>query len=1237
MNYSPPDKINMAVARDTTINSDEAAAGKQAVPVTQKSTFQRSNSKHLFVFTRPGNVWMIACAVFTAALAAAGRAAYTIVFGRIFDLSSQWGANAIAGDRFLSETSQWCIYMCLIGLGMWLVSSIELAFWVISGELRARTARDTLFASLLKKTAEWYDLRENGMSSFMVAVQTQTRELQIATSQVLGFLAVDIFVFLACIILALVYSYQLTLVMLATGVPSALILWTISRFLDPAIEAQRRELAKASQNATAAATAIELVKVYNGADHEAFRFISTIRRSAKYYSRQALCNCGQLSYTKLWMLMLFVVGFFFAVNLVGKGQLTPGNALTTFYAALIAFQSIQILGPQWLIVAKGMAAGQSLQALVSELQDGQQVDKVSGCYRPSSCFGNIHMHNVSFAYPSNPAQLVLSPSNFHFPAGEITFVVGRSGSGKSTLGNLLLRFYEPLTGDITMDGNTITRLDLEWVRRNITLVQQSSILFRDTFFQNVAFGAPDPDHVSADEVQEACSMALLQSTITGMPHGMETVIGPGGCSLSGGQRQRLALARAKLRDPPVLILDEITSGLDPVSRSLIMEAIRIWRKGKTTIIITHEVGYIADDEYVYVLEDGHIVQEGERKRLAMVPSGLFASLLASADDENQSKDSESESEDSESESESELGTEFGETEKIEEARYVKILRGFSVNNTQPGDLFPRMSLGFDAPHDYIGQLMHSPFASGRESLATAPKHSHRVKSATAKTPLVELQRPPTMHIVTTMGLEVQGTRHQHVRQSVRKTSIADSEASLDSLELFLERLAKGKEKHRAKLTPSRGPPVPSVTAILRTVWPTLDKTAKAQLILAIFMCIVVAGSNPVFSYIFAQLLSMFYTTTGVDNESSKWAGILAAVAAIDATATFSAYFLMEQVAQKWVNTLRAEAIKRILSQPKAWFDKGNHSPSRIAQCLDRNAEEIRKLVGLFVPISLTVLGMILAALIWALVIRWDMTLVTLAGLPVAIGAARLNALVSDKWEAICNEAANSTSAIFSETFSNIKVVRAFTLEKYFTAKHSESANATYRLGLKRAVYVGVFYGFYQSILFFLTALVFFYGAKILAAGGVSVTDVLRVVNMLLFSLGTSVALLGNLPQIAAAKATATQLLYFANLSYTASHEAYGTRRVATPLPVRMTNLRFAYPSAPKTQVLRNINLEINPGTCTAIVGASGCGKSTIAALLLRLYEPTDGDILSPTTPLPPLYEFLDSTTTTPSSPPLPHH
>jgi ATP-binding cassette subfamily B (MDR/TAP) protein 1 len=203
-----------------------------------------------------------------------------------------------------------------------------------------------------------------------------------------------VFVFGACIVVAFVYSFKLTLVMLATGVPSAVILWAISRFLDPAIEAQKRELAQAAKHVTAATTAIHLVKVYNGADHEAFLFTSAIRRSARYYSRQVLCNCGQMSYVKLWMIMLFVLGFYFAVVLVERGELTPGDALTTFYAALIAFQSIEALGPQWLVLAKGMVAGQLLQGLVKEGESGS-VDKVPGWRKPSKCLGDIMMSNVS--------------------------------------------------------------------------------------------------------------------------------------------------------------------------------------------------------------------------------------------------------------------------------------------------------------------------------------------------------------------------------------------------------------------------------------------------------------------------------------------------------------------------------------------------------------------------------------------------------------------------------------------------------------------------------------------------------------------------------------------------------------------------------------------------------------------------------------------------------------------------
>ncbi|KAK4217547.1 putative ABC transporter expressed in the mitochondrial inner membrane [Rhypophila decipiens] len=1165
--------------KDSTVDITSQETGKGPNPDAHQSSF-----KDLFSFSRPRHVLVMVSALATAALVAAGRTAYAVLLGKIFGVVAQWGAGTLDPDEFLSQISRWSIYFVVLGAGMWFVSSVDIALWVVTGELRARTTRETLFSSLLDKPTGWYDLRMNGLASLLVGIHTQTRELQMATSQTLGFLICDIFAFLACILVAFIYSFKLTLVMLATGFPSALVLWGIGRFVDPAIEGQKRELAEASKHATAATTGIDLVKVYNGADNESFRFMSAIRRSGKYYLRQVLCNCGQMSYIKLWMLVLFVVGFFFAVVLVNSDDLTPGNALTTFYAALIAFQSVETLGPHWLILAKGMVSGKLLKSLVHDSAKHSRGDKDNGWYRPLCCQGNIYMRNVSFAYPSNPDKIVLQPSSFHFTAGETTFVVGKSGSGKSTLGNLLTRSYQPLSGLITVDDHPLPRLQLEWLRRNITLVQQFSVTFSGSFIENVALGAFDPSRVSIEDVQKACSLALLQSTISGLPDGIRTKIGHGGCSLSGGQQQRLALARAKLRDPPVLILDEITSGLDPVCRTLIMDAIRLWRKGKTTIIITHEVAQIQDDEYVYVLENGTIVQEGFRNELSHSPSGLFSTLLASADDACPSVGTSVYSSDAESDVEVQKNP-------LKRGAYGKLMRSLSLDKKRQSGLFHRLAT--------------TPEPTGAPSVLTTLSRSNSLRNQhTEDVPI----KAEGLAIVTQTALEVQKTRTQNPRRCmIEGQPIAahnDPSQSLDSLEMFfLERLDNRKSKDNSSLP--RTKIHPSLVSILKTVWPTLDKAGKLELILGVALCLVVAASNPVFSFIFSQLLSAFWLPEDRHQAGSKWAAALTAVAVIDACATFFGYYLMERVAQKWVDALRAEAIKRILMQPRPWFDKANHSPSTITQCLERNGEEMRKLVGMLVPIFLTVTGMILAALVWALAIRWDLTLVTLAGVPVTLAAARLNSMVSDKWEGICEKAAASTNSIFTETFSHIKVVRAFTLEKHFTTKHTKSAQETYELGTKRALYMGIFYGLYQSIAFFLTAMVFYYAAKILSQGLVSTTDVIRIVNLLLFSLGTAVSLLANLPQVAAAKTTALQMLYFANLSHSASHESQGgSRRVTTPLPIRMHHLQFAYPSAPKTLILRNINLQIDPGTCTAIVGTSGCGKTTIGALLLRLYEPT---------------------------------
>jgi ATP-binding cassette subfamily B (MDR/TAP) protein 1 len=220
-----------------------------------------------------------------------------------------------------------------------------------------------------------------------------------ATSQTLGLLICDLMVFFSCLVVALYYSYKLTLVMASTGVPSAIILYLVNRYLHPAIVDQRIQLAQATKQATAAITAIDLVKVYNGADYEVWQYLQVIKKASKYYFRQALCSCIQMGYIKMWMIMLFVVGFYFSVVLFDRGELSPGNGLTTFYAAMIAFRSMEAIGPQWLAVVKGMVAGQTLTSLASNSTDENMLPERRP-HRPIGCIGHLELRNVSLSNSS---------------------------------------------------------------------------------------------------------------------------------------------------------------------------------------------------------------------------------------------------------------------------------------------------------------------------------------------------------------------------------------------------------------------------------------------------------------------------------------------------------------------------------------------------------------------------------------------------------------------------------------------------------------------------------------------------------------------------------------------------------------------------------------------------------------------------------------------------------------------
>ncbi|CAD6573021.1 MAG: hypothetical protein ASARMPRED_005833 [Alectoria sarmentosa] len=1147
--------------------------------------------RSLFNFTSKSDTAPLLLAVIVSIAAGIVAPALAIFLGKIFDLFTSFGAGEISGSDLVKKTSIYAIILAGLGTASGLLHAGYFMLWLVFGELQAKHVRERLFNGMLEKDMGWYDMRTDGIDTLVSRLQTQIRELQLATSQPLGFAVQDGVTTFAALGLAFYYSWGLTLVTLSTvPILAVALAWNSAR-MQPSIETQTEELTKASKIVNNAISAIDTVKCFNGQDFERWQYRKAVKRAARSYIRQAQANALQISGLRFITLSMFVQGFWFGSHLVNTGQKNPGEILTAFWACLMATQAFEQIQPEIIVLEKGKAAGATLKSTLDQMEGELEIARMSGRTVPLFCAGDIQ---VSFSYPSRPDRPALKSASFNFPAGKTTFIVGRSGSGKSTLGNLLMRFYSVESGEILIDGHPIYTLDIKWLRNNVTLVQQESVLFNETIFKNIAFGHRDHGRVRKEEVKRAIETALLQHTISDLPQGLDTVVGTDGSAMSGGQKQRVAIARARLRDTPILILDEATSALDHFSKSLIVDAVREWRQGKTTIIVTHDMSQIQDGDYVYVLDGGIIIQEGFKNGLEKSDLGSFQQREKSIIDSpfTQLRHSQLTQEFCLNSSTGREAPPTRNESKISIVTHIQPKKGMisSVLEPQPENV-RRPSQAFVS--------VSSPTSMHRCSVASSNSQSHQ-REIPRYSDISEPNSPQWPHDV------------KAVEMTERKSNVADTKGYAVQQEHKLHSVASPKKPER-KRKPAKADKlrrVAPIKKILMTVWPALTWRKRMVLVLGFLCAAVHAVATPTFSWVFSKLLATFYLADHTERSrmALQWSLAVLGIAVVDSSAAFSMHFCLEYCGQAWIDTLRVEALRRILDQPRSWFDEDRNSVSRLTECLDRNAEETRNLLGRFAGYVFVAITMVTIATTWSLILSWRLTTVGLASAPFMYVVTRTFEIVSGHWENRSNNAATSANAIFTETFGNIRTVRALTLESYLQKKCGKAISKAFKVGLKRSVYSGFFFGLSESGILFVTALVFYYGAVLLFTGSYTTETILTVFTMLLFSMSQANSIIAFVPQINSSRDTATRLLRLAFLPYKSSHEDTGHIRLSHPGPITFKKISFAYPTRPTFHVLSSLNLTIEPGTITALVGSSGCGKSTIASLLLALHPPDSGTL-----------------------------
>lgn len=330
-----------------------------------------------------------------------------------------------------------------------------------------------------------------------------------------------------------------------------------------------------------------------------------------------LVSISALSTPIIQLVISFAIAFVLLMASNPDLSITPGQFTVVFSSLVALMQPIKSLTSVNADFQKGMAACQTLFAIFE-----QPIEEDTGKINIDRVIGNISFKHVTFTYETRH-EPALHDISFSVEAGKTVALVGRSGSGKSTIASLLIRFYDISQGEILIDNHNIKDFTLHCLRNQIGLVSQNVHLFNDTVANNISYGRIG--EYSQNQIEEAAKKANAYEFIMGLENGFDTKIGESGVLLSGGQRQRIAIARALLRDNPILILDEATSALDTESEQAIQKALENLQKGRTSIVIAHRLSTIENADEILVIDNGHIVEHGNHQKLLSI-NGLYAKL-----------------------------------------------------------------------------------------------------------------------------------------------------------------------------------------------------------------------------------------------------------------------------------------------------------------------------------------------------------------------------------------------------------------------------------------------------------------------------------------------------------------------------------------------------------------------------------------------------------------------------------
>lgn len=1065
---------------------------------------------YLSLFRYATNVeWaIIAVASICAIAAGAVMPLMTVVFGSLSGTFQKVFQGSITQSQFNDQLVRYVLYFVYLFIGEFCTCYIATVGWIYVGERISSRIRENYLSAILRQNVGYFD--KLGAGEITTRITADANLVQDGISEKVGLVQQALATFITAFIIGFVKYWKLTLILCSTIFAIVFTMGGGSTFI---MKYNKQSLASYALGGTVVEEVFSSIRnaVAFGTQDKLARQYNEHLIVAEFWGRKMKTVLASMLGAMMTIVYLnYGLAFWMGSRYLVKGEMSLSDVLTILLAVMIGAFSLGNIGPWLQAFTTATAAASKMYSTIDRVSPLDPTSKEGR--KLETLQGGVELRGVKHIYPSRPEVTVMDGVNLVVEAGKTTALVGASGSGKSTIVGLVERFYDPVGGDVLLDGVNVQELNLHWLRQQISLVQQEPVLFATTIYHNIRHGliGTQYEHFEDDKVREmiynAARMSNAHDFVSSLPEGYETNVGERGFLLSGGQKQRIAIARAIVSDPKILLLDEATSALDTKSEGVVQAALDRAAQGRTTIVIAHRLSTIKTADKIVVMSQGRIVEQGNHNDLLERKQAYYNLVEAQRI--------------------------AAESEKIEEEE---------VDLTETDD-------------EHIKRIASS---SDKGAFSADPDDD--------------------------------------VAARLKRTQTGKSESSVA--------LSK-KQPEKAKNY--------SLWNLIRLI-ASFNRQEWLLMVGGLFWSIIAGGGNPTQAVFFAKSISALSRPPSqygeLRSEANFWS-LMYLMLALTQLISFTGQGLCFAIcSERLIHRVRDTAFRTMLRQDIAFFDKEENSAGALTSFLSTETTALAGLSGATLGTIFTVLTTLIGALSLGISIGWKLGLVCASTIPVLLSCGFLRFWILARFEQRSKKAYESSASYACEATSAIRTVASLTREEDVYANYHQQLVDQGAKNLRSILKSSTLYALSQSGMFLCTALGFWYGGTLISTGEYTLFQFFVCFAAITFGAQSAGTIFSFAPDMGKAKHAAIQLkTLFDRKPEIDTWSKDGERINTMEGLIEFRNVHFRYPTRPEQPVLRGLDLSVKPGQYVALVGASGCGKSTTIALLERFYDPLTGGI-----------------------------